>query len=223
MIGVRRLLVAGGAAALLAAPLAVPLAAQSARPGLEIQLPNPSRLTVEGPLVRSRGMLSNERTRELLQSGFPARLSYRVELWRSGRFFDQLQRTAEWDVIVRFRGVEQTYEVVQIIGDRALSLGEFQYLQDAEAAVSRPLRVPLQAPREDRRFYYRATLDVQAMSVSDLDEVERWLQGELQPAVRGERNPGTALTRGVRTLATRLLGGERREYATRSASFRPPR
>jgi hypothetical protein len=220
---VLRLLVAGVAAAVPASSLAVPLAAQTARPALEIQLPNPSQLAAEGPLVRSRGMLTDDRTRELLQSGFPARLHYRVELWRSGRFFDALQRTAEWDVIVRFRGVEQTFEVVQVIGDRSLSLGEFQYLQDAEAAVSRPLRVPLQAPREDRRFYYRATLNVQAMSVSDLDEVERWLQGELQPAVRGERNPGTALTRGIRTLATRLLGGERREYATRSASFRPPR
>jgi hypothetical protein len=219
---VRRLLRAlaacGGAycaAAALPALLPAPLAAQRARPGVEIQLPNPSRLTAEGPLVRSRAMLSDASTRELLESGFPARLHYRVELWASGRFVDELQSTAEWDVVVRFRGLEQTYEVVQRVGGREFSLGAFQYLQDAEAAVSRPIRVPLQAPREDRRFYYRVSLDVQAMSVSDLDEVERWL--------RGDRNPGTALTRGLRTLTTRLLGGERREYATRSASFRPPR
>ena len=49
------------------------------------------------------------------------------------------------------------------------------------------------------------------------------MRGELQPTVRGQRNPGTALTRGFRSLATRLLGGERREYTERSPSFRPSR
>jgi len=55
--------------------------------------------------------------------------------------------------------------------------------------------------------------------MSDLDEVERWLRGELQPAVRGERNPGSVLGRGLKTLASRLLGGERREYAERTKVF----
>ena len=207
---------------LLAVPLGAPLAGQS-RPGVEVQLPNPSRLTVEGPLVRSRAMLRDERAQELLQSGFPARLHYRVELWADGRWFDELQRAAEWEVVVRLRGVEQTYEVLQKVGDRVLSLGAFAKLADAEAAVSRPVRVPISAPRQDKRFYYRVTLSVEALSVSDLEELNRWLQGELQPAVRGEVNPGTALTRGVRSLTTRLLGGDRREYATRSSSFRPRR
>ncbi len=199
--------------------LSAPLAAQT-RPRVEIQLPTASRLTTDGPLVRSRSMLSDAKTRELLRSGFPARLHYRVELWADGRYFDELQRTAEWDVIVRFRGVEQTYEVMQIVGDHVLSLGAFARLDDAEAAVSRPVRVPMSAPARNRRFYYRVALDVEAMSVSDLDEVSRWLRGELQPAVRGEANAGTAFTRGLRALSTRLLGGERREYGARSATFR---
>jgi len=122
---------------------------------------------------------------------------------------------------VRFRGVEQTYEVAQVVGQRPLALGAFKRVEDAEAAASRPLRVPITAPAEDRRFYYLATLEIETLSVSDLDEVERWLRGELQPAVRGERSPGTALTRGIRSLVTRLLGGDRRQYTQRSPSFRP--
>jgi hypothetical protein len=168
-------------------------------------------------------MLGDPRMRELLQSGFPARLHYRVELWADGRLFDELTRTAEWDVVVRFLGVEQTYEVLQVVSGRTLSLGAFNRIEDAEAAVSRPLRVPITAPRGDRRYYYQATLQVDVLSSSDLDEVNRWLQGELSPAVRGERNAGTAFARGVRSLTSRLLGGERRQYATRSASFRPRR
>lgn len=192
-------------------------------PGLEILLPSPTRLTAEGPLVKARGVLTDPRMRELLASGFPARLSYRVELRSSERWIDQLQRTAEWEVQVRWRGVDEKYEVTQVVGGRSLSLGAFARIEDAESAVERPLRVPMAAPASRRRFYYTASLEVRTLSVSDLDEVNAWLRGELQPAVRGERNPGTALTRGVRSLTTRLLGGERREYGAESAIFRVPR
>jgi len=43
------------------------------------------------------------------------------------------------------------------------------------------------------------------MSLSDLDEVERWLRGELRPAVRGQRNPGTAIGRGLRVEPIRVM------------------
>jgi hypothetical protein len=143
-----------------------------------------------------------------------------VELWADGRFFDELQRSAEWEVRVVTRGAEQRYEVIQLVGQRPLSLGSFTRLEDADGAVSRPVRVPLRAPAEDRRFYYLVTLEVEALSVSDLDEVNRWLSGDLTPAVRGERNPGSALGRGLRSLASRLLGGERREYTEQSRPSR---
>lgn len=206
-------------AAPFVAPLVVPLSAQR-RPHVEIQLPTASRLTTEGPLVRARGVLSDARMRELLRSGFPARLHFRAELWSSERWFDELHGTAEWNVLVQWRGVDQKYEVLQIIGDRTLSLGAFTRIEDAESAVERPLRVPIAAPVSNhRRFYYEVALDVQTLSVTDLDEVSRWLRGEVQPAFRGDRNPGTAFTRGLRSLTTRLLGGERRGYSARTDSF----
>jgi hypothetical protein len=213
----RRLLLA----LLLATALGSPLAAQ--RPGLVVQLPAAARVTQEGPLVHARNVLNDARMRALLEAGFPARLRYRVELWSDERFADELYRAVEWEVLVRWRGTDQRYEVNQRVGDRVLSLGAFARLEDAEAAVERPLRVPIAAPARNRRYYYQATLEVRTLSVSDLDEVNAWLRGELTPAMRGRGNPGTALTNGVRNLTTRLLGGERREYAARSAVFRPPR
>jgi hypothetical protein len=192
-------------------------------PHVEIQLPAAAQLSSEGPLVRARGVLSDARIRELLRSGFPARLTYRVELWSDERYFDQLQQSAEWEVQVRWRGIDQRYEVVQKVGSQVFSLGTFAEVDDAESAVERPLRVPIVAPASNRRFYYQVTLEVRTLSVSDLDEVNAWLRGELQPAVRGERNPGTAFTRGLRSLSTRLLGGERREYVGRTPTFRPGR
>ena len=57
-------------------------------------------------------------------------------------------------------------------------------------------------------------------SFSDLNEVERWLRGEVRPALSGDRNPGTAVTRTVRSFFVKLLGGERRHYQTQSKTFR---
>ena len=187
---------------------------------IEIQLPPPARLAEEGPLVSARGILGDRYLSELVRSGFPARLRFRVELWAEGRLVNELQRVVEWEVVVRPRGADDRYEVLQFVGERPLSLGAFARLEEADATVARPVRAPIQPGRDGRRRYYLARVDVAALSVTDLDEVNRWLRGELQPAVRGERNPGTALTRGIRTVATRLLGGERRSYEARSAGFR---
>jgi hypothetical protein len=193
------------------------------RPGIALELPNATRLTAEGPLVRAEGVLSDNRMRELLASGFPARLHYRVELWSSDKWFDNLHRTAEWNVIVRWRGVDQMYEVTMYVGERVLPLGAFRNVEDAEAAVERPLRVPIEAPASNRLYYYVAALEVETLSVSDLDEVGRWLRGEAQPTIRGQRNPGTALSRTIKSITSRLLGGERRGYGARTGEFRPGR
>ena len=200
---------------LLAAVPARALHAQ--RVGVDIALP--AAPASEGPTVRSVGLLRDSRTRDLLLNGFPVRLHYRVELWTTGGWFNDLVSQREWDVVVRYDPLAKSYGVARIDGDQAQPIGRFTELADAEGAVERPARVPL-APRHGERQYYTAVLEVETLSLSDLDEVESWLRGELKPAVRGRRNPGTALTRGVRTLLVKLLGGEKRQYETRSGTFR---
>jgi hypothetical protein len=211
----------GGASRVIAAALLLAGSTAVARAqSIELLLPTAARLTEEGPLVSARGILQDRYLSELVRSGFPARLRFRVELWAEARFVDALQRAVEWEVLVRPRGSDDRYEVLQIVGGRPLSLGAFARLEEADATVARPVRAPIEPGPDGRRRYYLARVDVAALSVTDLDEVNRWLRGEFQPAVRGERNAGTALTRGIRTVATRLLGGERRSYEARSAGFR---
>jgi hypothetical protein len=207
-----------GIAGLLLA-VATPLAAQ--RAAVELRLPARAALATEGPLVRGVHMLSDGELRGLLDNGFPVRLHYRVELWSTGGWSNDLRATAEWDVVVRFDQLDRKYEVARLTGDLVTILGRFTEFSDAEQAVERPYRVAIRPPRRGQRSYYNVEIDVETLSLSDLDEVERWLRGELKPAVRGKRNPGTAVTRGVRTLMVRLLGGETRHYEVRSTTFRP--
>jgi hypothetical protein len=194
------------------------MAQRSAR--VELALPPAALRGVEEPRVRALRVLSDARLRDLLRNGFPARLHWRVDVWSTRGWFDDLKGSVEWDVVVRYEPLERRYEIVRIDAEgNPTPLGRTEDFAEVEAIIERPQRPPILPPRRRDRLYYNVSLDVEMLSVNDLDEVERWLRGELRPAVRGERNPGTAVTRGVKTVFARLLGAEKRHYEERSVRF----
>ncbi len=199
--------------------LAVPLEAQKAQ--IFIDLPEASRRAIDPPSIRSQRLLTDGSTVSLLHNGFPARLHYRVERWTTGGWFDDIAADTEWDVVVRYDALGKVFQVYRAVRKKTVSLGTFADIEGAEAAVDAPFTAPVGPPRKGQRTYYNATVDIEALSLTELDEVERWLRGELKPAVRGQKNPGTAVGRGVRTVMVRLLGGEKRKYEVRSGTFRP--
>jgi hypothetical protein len=173
------------------------------------------------PLVRSMRIFADRDIREMLHSGFPARLHYRLELWGAAGFFDDLKRQLEWDVIVRYNPLKRRYTATRIEGDRVTALGSFDNLNPVEELLSHPMQPAIVVPDGHDKYYYNLVLDVQMLSVSDLDEVERWLKGDVGPAVRGQKSPGTALGQGAKTFITKLLGGQDKHYEARSKVFRP--
>lgn len=206
--------------ALAFATAASAVAAQP-RPQLEVTLPAREALGEEGPMVRARDVLRERYVTDLLRNGFPARLHFRAELWTAGGLFNSRERAVEWDVLVRYDALQRVYEVVRVMRDSAFARERFPQFAEAVAEIERPVRAPITPLRSRKSQYYNVTLELAMLSVSDLDEVERWLRGELKPAVRGDRNPGTAVGRGVRTLLARVLGGEMRRLEARSPTFRP--
>ena len=178
----------------------------------------------DGPTVRALDVVSDRETKGLLESGFPARLHFRIELWSAGRVFDALKGTVEWDLFIYYEPLGKKYRVVRVEGngDAVTSAGQFNSFEEMIDEVERPQRVHVRPTAQQNRQYYIGVLDVESMSLTDLDEVERWLRGELQPAVRGDGNPGTALGRGIRRVFVRLLGAERRNLQARSRTFVVP-
>jgi len=204
-------------ALLLAAAPPARLDAQRAR--VEVQLPARERLATDGPQVRATEALADAQLHDLIRNGFPARLHFRIELWSDEGIVNDLRGTREWDVIVRYDALDRTYKVYQSIGERGGGLvARSAQFADARAAAERWTPVPL-VPRRKGRYYYTAVVDVETLSLSDLDELERWLRGELGPAVPNPVKAGNALTRGLRTLVARLLGGERTQYQAKSGRF----
>jgi hypothetical protein len=210
-----------GFVATFAAVLAFALPASAQKPQVSIVLPDALSRATEGPSIISERLVSDGAMLGLLRNGFPARLHYRVERWKTGGWFDDIAAESEWDVVVRYDALEKVFQVYRAVKRRTVFLGSFETIAQAEAVLDAPFVAPISPPRKGQRTYYSLTLDIETLSLTELDEVERWLRGELKPAVRGQKNPGTAVGRGLRIVMVRLLGGEKRRYEARSGTFRP--
>lgn len=196
-------------------------AAAQQRTRVDVALPPAALLATEGPRVSSEWLLADGRVHDLLVNGFPARIRYTVERWAVKRLFDDLRASSEWDVVVRHDPLRNVFRVIRVRGEDAVVVGSYTSLTGADSALGAPARSGITPPHRGERSYYSLRVDVEMLSVNDLDELERWLRGEARPAVRGDRNPGTALERGARTLLVRVLGGERRRYTARTGKFVP--
>ncbi len=197
--------------------VAVGSAAAQARPTLTITVP--TEAVVDGPTLRIERVFGDQRSRELLAAGFPARVSMEVELWATGRFTDERLRLVRTDWMVRYDAVGQVYRVARVVGDSLHPVGRHGTLAALVEALSAPVRVPLPAPSGRRGLYYSARLTVASLTNTDLAEVERWLRGDLGGALQGDRLPTSPVTRLVRTLMSRVLGGQVVRVETRSVRF----
>jgi Domain of unknown function (DUF4390) len=170
------------------------------------------------PIVRSQNLLTaNSRWLSALRSGLPVRLHYRVEVWRSrGAWFDTFERQVEWDVLVRHEPLLDQYTLLTFVG-AARQERRYATLDALGAALAFAYQVNVR-PVEEGRYYYAASLQVSTLSDSDLDELERFLAGDLGRTDEGE-NLGDALGRGATRFLLRLAGLPSLRLEARSPHF----
>jgi hypothetical protein len=170
------------------------------------------------PLVRASGVLEGGIFDAALRNGFPVQLHFRLDLYRDSRLLDRVERTVSWDVVIRRDPLDNHYDVVR-------TGGSLERFVDADA-LARALDVPYTVDLLPRRaggrdrYYYLATLEIESLSLTELEEVERWLRGDFGPAVREGGDVGNALGRGARRLLIRFSGLPRRKLEARSETFR---
>jgi hypothetical protein len=149
-----------------------------------------------------------------LQSGLPVRLRVLGELWRD-RLFDSEESRAEWRATVIYEPLERTYRV-QVSG--ADSVRTLATLRDVNTNLAQSLRLPLRPTRRGK-FYYIAQVELETLSLSDLEELRRWLRGDLAPAVAGDEDVHGALAKGMNRLLVRVLGVPARRVRLRTPAF----
>jgi len=129
----RRFLRAIALAALL---LPAPLVAQRVK--LEVSASEPGPNGARRPIVRTPGILRDQRWLESLQSSFPLRLQYRVEIWRVRTdWFDALERSFEWEVVVQYEPLTDEYSKAEAWGGALRRQNRFSTLQDLELDLER--------------------------------------------------------------------------------------
>lgn len=164
------------------------------------------------PAVQAVGLLEDGGLRNALESGLPLRFRLRVELWRKA-LFDQLSGVHEIDIALVLDPLDRDYVLED--GRRE---SRYASLAGAQSALERALGPSLR-PERSGRYYYLATLKVETLSLSDLDELRRWLRGEVRPAVEGRSTPTRAVESGLRRMFVRVIGLPSRSYEDRSATF----
>ncbi len=189
-----------------------------AKPALTLTLFPGAADTLDSVVVRAAHLLEDPVFDGALKNGFPVRYHFSLQLWQLGFLFDRLSREAQWDAVVRLDPLTGEYDVVRSGGGRAVT--HFTSLEAANRALSTPFRVEL-LPRAGRgaRYYYLATLDISSLSLTELEEVERWLQGDVGPTMQPKGNFGDALADAARRLLIRFSGLPRRRLEQRSPTF----
>jgi hypothetical protein len=195
----------------LASPLALE-ARQEVAPPLALRVDGASsalRMTL-GPI------LEREAVRSSLEAGLPVRIRIVHELWRV-RTFDAQEGRHEWRATVRLDPLSGRY-LVETATDPPREVAS---PAAARLILQEGLASPLR-PTASGRHYYLARIEMETLSLSDLDELRRWLRGELGPAVEGRQEVGSALGRGLRRLLVRALRLPVQRFETRTPIFEVP-
>ncbi len=186
---------------------------------LEVRLtPDTARTGARAPVVRSDNLLGDGRWLSTLRSGLPVRLHYRIEVWRSrDGWLDELTRQVYWDVVVRHEPLLDQYTMLTIFGSRVQER-RYATLDALTAALAFAYQINV-SPAQRGNYYYSATLEVSTLSDEDLDELERFLEGDLSEA-RGNGGLGDALGRGATRFLLRLAGLPSLRLEARTGRFR---
>ena len=170
------------------------------------------------PRVRSTGLLADGKFVGLMRSGFPLRLHYRLELWRvRSSWFDQFVREVSWDAVARNDPLADDFVLIRQGGD----VSRYATADELAAALEISYTVTLRpSGSSGARYYFVARLEVTTLNDTDLQELSRWLSGDVGPVVGGEGNFGDALARGAQRVLVRLAGLPRQRLEARSPTFR---
>ena len=194
-------------------------AAQEGRVRLEVVLSDtigPSG--TRNPVVRTPGILQDVRWREALQSSFPLRMRFRVEIWRVRTdWFDALERAFEWETVVEYEPLADQYSRTAIWGGSPRQFERLATLQDLERRLEADNRITI-APTGIGEYYFTVTLQIRILTDAEMEDLERFLQGE--PVDRERPNaPGNFIERTTRRLLLRFGGLPYQELEAKSARF----
>ncbi len=167
--------------------------------------------------LRPVALLSDSALIRPLVSGLPLRFHFQLELWHDRFLFDGLVDRASWTLFLYQEPLSGDYSLTRSWEPERDEW--FPTLGAAARALERWYLAPIPGPEPSSgRYYYEARLEVEILSLGDLDELEHWLRGEVG---EDEGDVGGAVARGFKRLFIRLIGLSARKYEARTELFQP--
>lgn len=184
----------------------------------EVTASNPiNEAGVRQPILRTPGVLQDRRWREAIENSFPVRLQFRVEIWRVRTdWFDAQERNFEFEVLVQYEPLTDEFSHTLIFGGHPREIRRFTSLADLERHLERDRVVNIR-PAGVGQYYFTGSLQIRTLTDEEMEELERFLQGEPNP--RDRRDPGPSLGRTARRLLLRFGGLPFQELEARSERF----
>jgi hypothetical protein len=176
----------------------------NARVHLSVGLRPDSTRGTEQPIIRTEDLVNDPRVAAMLASGFPLRLHYRLQVWRSRALLDAQTHQTEWDVVVRHEPLLDQYQVAEVF-----RLTQRSYRFGGKDDLGRGLAIPREirvGPTEEGEYYFVASLEISTLSDSDIKELEQFLSGDVGPAATGTEPIGAAVTNAVRRALLSVAG-----------------
>ncbi|MBW8772452.1 MAG: hypothetical protein JF590_04055 [Gemmatimonadetes bacterium] len=156
------------------------------------------------PKITTVDLIADPRVGSMLASGFPVRLHYRLELYRSRSLVDAFVRQTEWDLVIRHEPLLDQYQVAEVFRN-AQRLYRYAGKEELLAGLAIPREVRL-GPRDGGEYYFVVTLEVSTLSDSDIKELEQFLSGDVGPAATGSERVGSAFTNAIRRVLLTVSG-----------------
>ncbi len=166
-------------------------------------------------------LLSDSALIRPLLSGLPLRFYFQLELWHDRFLADGLVGQSTWSLILFQEPLSGEFNLT-----RSWDAEHDEWFATVAAAAQALERVylsPLPGPEPNSgNYYYDARLEVEVLSLGDLDELQHWLRGEVgaQDSDVGDNVAG-AVGRGLKRLFIRLIGLSARKYEARTELFQP--
>lgn len=208
------------AALFLLAVLGLPTRATAqgnARVHLTLSLRADSAGRTEQPVLHTEDLLADPRVGAMLASGFPLRLHYRLQVWKSRALLDAQLRQTEWDVVVRHEPLLDQYQVAEVF---RLTQRSYHYAGREELArglaIPREIRV---GPTDAGDYYFVAALEISTLSDNDIKDLEQFLSGDVGPAATGSEPLGSAVSNAIRRALLSVAGLPSLRIEGRSEKF----
>ncbi len=193
--------------------------AQDSKVSLEVSLsPDTAASGVRWPMVRLRSLLEDSRWQDALQHSFPLRLHFHLEVWRSREnWIDQFERAVEWEVVVRREALFDQYTVFRYDRNRRPET-QYNSLEALGAALGSTYLIRVR-PGGVGKYYFTISVDITTLSNTDLEDLERFIQGVPDSATNTQDRLPEGMGQGARRFLLRVAGMPSTELERRTETF----